>query len=44
MVLNILFITNALLGEIRPLKPRSGARDGSRRKRERAFRTVKRER
>lgn len=44
MVLNILSIINALLGEIRPLKSRSGARDGSRKKRERTFRMVKRKR
>lgn len=29
MVLNILFITNALFGEIRPLKSKSGAGDGA---------------
>lgn len=43
-VLNTLSITNAWIGEIRPLKSRSEARDGSRKKMERAFRMVKRKR
>lgn len=34
MVLNILLITNALFGEIRPLKSKSGAGDGAGRKSE----------